>query len=66
MKNFVKPVYEVVRFSNNVLTASNCGCWDGEDDWGIGANCTGDIAECTCSNNHIVGTANCTPCPEYQ
>ena len=65
MRNFDKPKCEIVRFDNAVLTTSSCGCWDGEDDWGAGANCLGDIGSCTCQINHIVGTANCTPCSNY-
>lgn len=65
MKTFSKPECEIVRFNSAVIATSGCGCWDGEDDWGAGANCTGDVGACTCEVNHIVGTANCTPCSNY-
>ncbi len=63
MKNFSKPFCEVVRFNNAVLTASNCGCWDGEDDWGIGANCKGDTPTCECGENYNPAIANCITQP---
>lgn len=62
MRNFEKPFCEVVRFGSSVMTASACGCFDGEDDWGT--VCTGDIASCECEINTIAGTANC--CDKYQ
>lgn len=65
MKQFDKPLCEVVKFDSSVMTSSNCGCWDGEDDWGVGANCKGDTPSCECQVNHIAGTANCTPCNNY-
>lgn len=63
MKNFCKPFCEVVRFNNAVLTASNCGCWDGEDDWGVGANCKGDTPTCECGKNYNPAIANCITQP---
>lgn len=65
MKKFSKPCHEVVYFNSSVIATSTCGCWDGEDDWGPGGNCTGDVAYCECQENHIAGTANCTPCSEF-
>ena len=59
VKSFVKPFCEVVRFSGSIMTVSGCGCWDGEDDWGTGADCTSDIAYCDCEKNNLPGQANC-------
>lgn len=67
MKNnsFVRPKIEVVRFNNNVIRTSSCGCYD--DIMGIvfEGNCSGQDtpAHCTCQINHVAGTANCTPAP---
>ena len=66
MKNFNKPECEVVRFNNNIIASSSCGCWDEETDWGAGANCTGDIAYCSCQVNHNPANDNCTPCATNQ
>lgn len=66
MKNFDKPYCEVIKFGGSVMTSSACGCWDGEDDWGAGANCSGDVGFCSCSVNHSPAEDNCTPCGDYQ
>lgn len=66
MKNFKKPSCEIVWFGGNVLTSSGCGCWDGEDDWGFGANCKGDVGYCACKINHNPAEDNCTPCVTNQ
>ena len=61
-KSYKKPLLEIVRFDDGVITSSNnyCYCYDGEDDWGQGQNdCGADIAFCTCKVNYIAGTANC-------
>ena len=61
MKNFEKPFCEVVKFNGGVIATSSCGCWDGEDDWGVGANCKPDIPECSCQSNSSPAEANCIP-----
>lgn len=66
MKNFDKPTCEVVKFNETaVIATSTCGCYDEEYDEVYPNNCTGDVAYCDCQINHISGTANCTPCPEF-
>ncbi len=64
-KNFEKPVLEMVRFGNSILTSSSCGCYDAEWCPSDYKDCTGDGAGCECEINHITGTANCTPCEQY-
>lgn len=63
MKNFKKPFCEVVKFSSGIIATSACGCWDGEDDWGFGSNCTGDTPKCACEVNYSPAEDNCIPNP---
>jgi len=54
-QSFEKPICEIVRFHNNVITDStNCICWDGNQDWGEGADseCPNlNLPECQCKLN---------------
>ena len=69
MKRFVKPVCEIVRFSNGIIATSACPCYCDFDEFGLfydQSDCTKDKpAYCSCKENHIAGTANCTPCSSY-
>ena len=65
-RKFEEPTFEVVRFDDNVITASGCGCFipelpDMEND------CTGDLpAGCKCKVNYDSSAdANCIPCTNY-
>ena len=64
-KRFTAPCYEVIHFSNKVLTTSgDCSCYDellGE----MEVDCTGDGSGCGCRENYGTG-ANCVPCDKYQ
>lgn len=64
MRNFNKPACEVIRFNTGIITASSCGCDDGDYDWGT--VCTGDVGYCACSVNHNPAQDNCTPCATNQ
>ena len=59
MKNFIKPVCEVVHFNDIIAASNTCGCWDGEDDWGVGATCKSDMPQCACQVNYNPAIANC-------
>ena len=65
MKSFVKPRYEIISFSNNVIAASGCGCYDAEWCPSDYRNCTNDGAGCECEINHNPAIGNCTPCKSY-
>jgi len=63
---FQEPILEVIRFNEQIVTTSECGCFD--EDWCPidYANCQNDSTICTCQVNHVAGTANCTPCGAYE
>ena len=54
-KIFIKPVCEVIYLSSSIITDSvNCQCWDGEIDYGAGADETCpnlNSPECGCKRN---------------
>lgn len=58
--DFIKPCAEVVRFKDNIIRTSACGCYDGTKDWGAGNDefCSHN-PECTCKANHDPAIANC-------
>lgn len=41
-KSFTEPSLEVVLFGNNVISTSECGCFDGVTDWGSDEYCGSD------------------------
>ena len=64
MKNFEKPLCEIVHFTSRIIATSVCGCWDGEDDWGT--VCKRDTPACECTVNYNPAIANCIPCSSYE
>lgn len=64
-KMFQEPIFEVIHFTEQIVTTSSCGCFD--EEWCLMdyANCNDDGVICECQVNHVAGTANCTPCGNY-
>lgn len=58
---FEEPSFEVVRFKNDLIVTSTCGCNVGGYDFGPGENesCSGANVSCSCDPNYDDPSANC-------